>query len=125
MGYVAHDAVIVTAHGYALDQPWMPDVAAFREALPEAFRPLLVGPIPAVVNGDATWVFGPDGSKSGWGTDEEGDGYRERFAELFDLAYEDGSTPFDVVVLTYGADYRHEFDQPEARYLRPAKGSLP
>ena len=113
MGYVAHDMVIVTT--WRQRDPH-PDVDAFRESLPEEWRALVVGPIRSVVNSDTTWIFAPDGSKSGWGTDEQGDRYREQFVALF-TAYDYG---FDVVSLTYGSDHRYDFEQPQAVYAIPA-----
>ncbi len=105
MGYIAHHAVLVTVSSYVLkDADLMPDVDAFRAELPEEWRPLVVGPIPTVINGDVTFVFAPDGSKEGWGTSDDGDMYRQQFAALFAFAYEDGSTPFDVILVRYGGD---------------------
>lgn len=112
MGYVAHDMVIVTT--WRSPNQW-PDVEAFRTGLPEAWQALVVGPIPSVVNSDTTWVFAPDGSKSGWPDDEQGDRYREQFEALFSQ-YDYG---FDVVRLRYGSDFRCDFDQPQATYVEP------
>lgn len=119
MGYIAHDAVIVTFGRHALDREWMPDVEAFRQSLPEEWRPLVVGPVDSITNGYVTWMFLPDGSKSGWDTDEQGDEYRQQFIDLFSFRWPDGSSPWDVVTVTYGADHRCEFDeQPVAVYAR-------
>lgn len=108
MGYIAHDAVIVTASDY----PWTyprdgikaPDVDAFRAEMPEELRHLMVGPIESVANGYRTYLFAPDGSKEGWDTSTLVDEWRERFIELFSEGYEDGSSPFDVVHIRYGGD---------------------
>lgn len=110
MGYVVHDAVIVTTWRHS-DQ-W-PDVDAFRESLPEHWRPLVVGPISSITNFDTTWFFGPDGSKSGWDTDAEGERYRRQFEELF-TGQEYG---FDVVRLAYGADFKYDHPEPRAEYV--------
>ncbi len=112
MGYVAHDAVIVTTWR---DRSQWPDVEAFRQNLPDDWRRLVIGPIPSVVNSDTTWVFAPDGSKSGWDTDRQGDEYRAQFVALFS-SIEFG---FDVVELRYGSDFRYDFDQPVAAYAEP------
>jgi hypothetical protein len=115
MGYTRHNTVIVTAHGYAMrgegNVP-APDVEAFRRSLPEDWRRLLVGPVPSLVNDYVTFAFLPDGSKEGWGTSDEGDGYRQQFIDLFRFAYDDGSTPFDVIVI----DARFGGDEPGASY---------
>jgi hypothetical protein len=107
MGVIIHDAVIVTADGYVRDNrdpPGMPDVGAFRESLPEQWRPLVIGPVQSVINDYVTFAFLPDGSKEGWAASDRGDEYRARFAALFAFAYEDGSSPFEVVHIRYGAD---------------------
>ena len=72
MGYVRHDAVIVTMPGsiltgdYARGQVPVPDIEGFRASLPEDWRPLLVGPAHSVVNDICIVAFLPDGSKEGW-----------------------------------------------------------
>lgn len=111
MGYIAHDAVIVTVSGYVKDRtvdPVMPDIEGFRESMPAAFRHLLVGPIPTVTNGDFSYVLLPDGSKEGWRDSDTGDEWRLRFIALFSWSYEDGSTPFDTVAVRFGGDFGSE-----------------
>lgn len=108
MGVIKNDAAIVTVSGYILDRPEMPDVEAFRESMPVEFRPLLVGPIPALVNGDVTYVFAPDGSKEGWGLSNDADHWRTEFVDLFGFRYDDGSSPFAVVSVRYGGDQVYE-----------------
>jgi hypothetical protein len=108
MGVIKHDAVIVTVSAHMLDRPDMPDVDAFRASMPEEFRPLVVGPIPTVVNGDVTYVFAPDGSKEGWGASVDGDQLRAEFIDLFSFCHEDGSSPFAVVAVRYGGDQAYE-----------------
>lgn len=111
MGHIVHDAVIVTVSDYVLDspsEPVMPDVEAFRSSLPEEWQQLVVGPVTSIVNGYLTYAFLPDGSKSGWPADEQGDTYRDQFAALFAWTYEDGSSPFDVVRIQFGGDERYE-----------------
>jgi hypothetical protein len=114
VGYIAHDAVLVTASDYVLDSKpggiGMPDVDAFRASLPEEWRQLVIGPVGSVVNGYLSYAFLPDGSKEGWDTSDRGDEYRRQFAALFSAGYEDGSSPFDVVTVRYGgddSDYAH------------------
>lgn len=121
MGYVINEMLIVTFNDYALREPWMPDVEAFRTSMPEEFRPLLVGPIRSVVNGDLTYVFAPDGSKYGWDGQETGSDLRQRFADLFSYRHRDGSTPFDVVRLRYGGDFAHD-SAPQVEDLNPRNG---
>ena len=112
MGYMAHDAVIVTISGYVLEprdgRPAMPDVEAFRISLPAEWQALIVGPAKSITNDYLTYAFLPDGSKEGWGTSNAGDEYREQFADLFAFKYDDGSSPFNVVHVRFGGDdYEH------------------
>jgi len=125
MGYMLHDAVIVEISGYVADgttpsAPVMPDIAAFRESLPENWRPLVIGPVQTVANGNYVAAFLPDGSKEGWPDSDAGDEYREQFIKLFDFAYEDGSTPFDVVAVRFGGD---EPEWPRIRVPRQTRES--
>lgn len=111
MGYIAHDAIIVTVSDYILGRetdPLMPDVDAFRASLPAEWQALIVGPVTSITNGYLTFAFLPDGSKEGWGTSDRGDEYREQFAALFSFRYDDGSSPFDVVRVRFGGDERYE-----------------
>jgi len=56
-------------------------------------------------NGYIHWIFLPDGSKEGWDTSNDGDGYRNAFVELFDGKwYNDHSSPYDVAIIRYGGD---------------------
>jgi hypothetical protein len=102
MGAMRHNAIIVTASGYAMDGRFadvpVPDVEGFRASLPEKWRRLVIGPVPGVVNDYRSFAFLPDGSNEGWDESDEGDGYRQRFLGLFSFAYDDGGTPFQVVV---------------------------
>jgi hypothetical protein len=98
MGYMAHDAVIVTISDFGE----RPDVAAFRQEMPKGFQQLVVGPIPSVTNGYSTYVFAPDGSKEGWGDSDIGDEWRQRFVALFS----DGFA--DVVTVRWGGDFGQE-----------------
>jgi hypothetical protein len=115
MGYTRHNAIVVTAAGYAMEGSYgaaAPDVAAFRDSLPEQWRHLVIGPVESIVNDYQSFTFLPDGSKEGWKDSDLGDEYRRRFLDLFSFAYEDGSTPFDVLVV----DARFGGDEPGAGY---------
>ncbi len=96
MGYIKHDAILVTVYADIIDaEP--PDIDAFRASLPREWRHLVVGPLPSVISGYASYAFLPDGSKEGWPTSEDGDRYRGRFVALFDDAA-------DIVHLRFGGD---------------------
>lgn len=112
MGYYQHDAVIATdmcapgspRFGGTPD----PDIAGLRESMPEALRHLVIGPVSHAANGGVTYVFLPDGSKEGWDTSDAADEWRERFIDRFRWTYSDGSSPFDVVHVTFGGDFGAE-----------------
>ncbi|MGV9226348.1 hypothetical protein ACWDPF_27185 [Streptomyces albogriseolus] len=114
MGRFVHDAVIVTTVDYRPDG--LPDIEAFRQSLPEHFRPLVVGPIPAPFNGYVSYAFLPDGSKEGWVPSSEADEYRAQFAALFNHRYSDGSTSDDAIAVQFGGDHRDEHPEPDAQY---------
>jgi hypothetical protein len=112
MGYMRHNAIIVFASSYVMEREGAPDVDAFRRSLPEEWRRLVVGPVMTVVNGDYSFAFLPDGSKEGWPDSDRGDEYRRQFLGLFSFAYDDGSSPFDVLVV----NARFGGDEPGAGY---------
>lgn len=105
MGYIKHSAVIITVHG-----PHTVDIEAFRESLPEEFRPLVIGPVYSVVNMYTTYAFLPDGSKEGWAESEQGDQFREAFINLFEGP--------DGVEVEFGGDHHTEFGGPTVRAIR-------
>jgi hypothetical protein len=117
MSYMKHDAVIVTFPDFAASRV---HIAGFVASMPERFRPLIVGPIPSVINDYVTYVFAPDGSKEGWTDSKDGDRWRERFVRLFDFAYDDGSSPFNVVAVSFGGDQVWEAGGARIEYQHPA-----
>jgi len=123
MGYIAHDAVIVTISDYFLERPEMPDVEAFRQEMPEETRYLLIGPIKSLRNGYLTWFFAPDGSKEDWDISDLAESWRDRFAALFSFAYGDGSSPFEVVAVRYGGDFDFDNGGPQVLGVRVGGGS--
>lgn len=102
MGYIKHEAVVVTSFRAAeLERV----CEHFRQQMPEGFKQLLVGPIRPVVNGDATYFLAPDGSKEGWQDSETGDALRADFI----AALKDERDLFpDIVHISYGGDHGHE-----------------
>lgn len=83
MGYYAHDTVVAFVGERRMEQ-----VRAFRDTLPEEWRPLLIE-THAMVNGGSFWTFVADGSKEGWNASNEGDEHRESFrAFLRDIGAE-------------------------------------
>jgi hypothetical protein len=116
MGYMRHHSVLVVVNDYALGQSYMPDVEAFRQSLPEGWRPLIVGPIVTPVNGYLLYAFLSDGSKEDWPESDAGNKYRDAFVELWNWGYSDGSSPFDVTRVRHGGDDEH---LTEAKHVYP------
>lgn len=83
MGYMRHTALLVMTSRDLEREDVGQRVAEFRESMEPRFRPLLVGPIPSVVNNYAIYAFLPDGSKEGWTDSDKGDQYRLAFRALF------------------------------------------
>lgn len=121
MGYVAHDAVLVTTETYRAGG--LPDMDAFRAEMPPEFRQLVIGPVETAINGTVCYAFLPDGSKEGWGHSDQGDLWRERFKALFQFAYDDGSSPDDVIEVRFGADYGYE-NEPRVAAIWPPRERL-
>lgn len=115
MGRIVHDAIVVTTVDFR--PGGLPDIDTFRASLPEDFRPLVVGPIPAPIGGYVSYAFLPDGSKEGRAASNEGDDYRARFAALFDQSFTDGDGHEDVVSVGFGPDHRSRFRHPVACYI--------
>ena len=97
MGYMRHDAIVVTS--------WM------REALDAAAQKArelgleVLGPSADATNGIATFLVCPDGSKEGWDESNEFDGKRKQFMKhLNSERYEDNSSCLSWVALAYGSD---------------------
>lgn len=81
MGYMRHSVTVATV--YELAATVSPKIEALRESMPIGLRELLVGPIPAAVNGYDTWVFAPDGGNEGRDTSDTVDEWREKFVAIF------------------------------------------
>lgn len=100
MGYMRHHAIIVTSWDEALLK------TAHSEAL-NVFGDGAVSPLLAEgVNGDRTFLVGPDGSKEGWPESDQGDTRRARFVDWLRAQTddEDGSSTLCWVEVQYGDD---------------------
>lgn len=101
MGYMKHDAIMAMTDDWR-DIGWENTtalVAAFRETIPEPYRRLLVGPVPAIVNGHDYWCFLPDGSKEGWETSDEAEKWRAAFVALLRE-----HVPSEYAAVSFGGD---------------------
>lgn len=99
MGYMRHDAIVVTS--------WKR--AAIEEAAEKA-RALgleVLGPSAEVTNGISTLLVCPDGSKEGWDESDAFDAKRAAYlGYLNGVRYEDNSSCLSWVALAYGSDDR-------------------
>lgn len=99
MGYIKHNAIIVTGDGY--EDAKKKFELAYRKAN-ELFEGLVSNVVEAKMNGYRSFFIAPDGSKEGWDMSDEYDTKRTEFADYIDtLAYGDGSNPIQFVDLGY------------------------
>jgi hypothetical protein len=99
MGYVAHNAIVVTS---LLSEP-------LRRAHTAAkmFGLTCSEIVSSPVNGVTTFLVAPDGSKEGWSESVEGDSNRAALvAWLRRQRYSDGSGPYEWFEARYGSDDR-------------------
>lgn len=124
MGYTRHHAILVTS--------WdRKKIEEIRDHLREhaGIGDLASEIVDSRINGYATLMIAPDGSKEGWAESEEGNQDRAEFMTyLRTHDYYDGSSPLDWVLVQYGDEARDQrvvdgshFDSPaEIERLRKA-----
>lgn len=102
-------ALAVTCHvsGITRDEE-AAEFAEWVKTRPEEFRPLYIGPIPALTNYYVTYGLMNSGSRYGYETYHAHQAEMKAFCEFFDGA--------DVVCLEFGADYRREYESLSAVY---------
>jgi hypothetical protein len=97
MGYIRHDAIVVTS--------WNDEAIEAAAAKALDLRLDALGPSGPTTNGYRSMLVCPDGSNEGWPESEAGESRRMVFIEwLNSQRYEDGSTPLSWVALSYGSD---------------------
>lgn len=96
MGYIRHDAIIVTS--------WN---AEYLHAAAEKAKEIglqIVGPSKPAMNGTTTFLVCPDGSKEGWEESDAGDAKRAAFLNYLNgQRYEDNSSSLSWVALSYSS----------------------
>jgi hypothetical protein len=98
MGYIRHNAIIVTGDDFPLDNKF----DRVYEKAKKIFGNLVSNVVPALTNHYQTFFIAPDGSKEGWDLSDEYDQKRKEFADFIDsLAYDDGSNSIDFVDVGY------------------------
>lgn len=97
MGYMRHNAIIVTS--------WNDKLIGEAIAKAKEIGLIVLGPANSVVNSYQTILIAPDGSKEGWTESNTGDRQREQFRDWLNAQrYEDGSTALEWVEVAYGSD---------------------
>jgi len=96
MGYIRHNAIIVTSF----------DEDAIRKALKKACE-IFDRPISSLIGGEKnsyrSFLIPPDGSKEGWDCSDRNDGQRREYLNwLSQQGFDDGSTILDWVEVKYG-----------------------
>jgi len=110
MGYERHHAIVVSAfyHQWITDEKKYPkDVHWIDVAHAKAveFGCQVTEILKTKTNDVRSFMIGPDGSKEGWATSNEGDKNRKKFIEwIRSFTYDDGSNPIHYVEVSYGGD---------------------
>lgn len=109
MGYVRHNAIIVTGDSYPEAQKKFLEVYVKAK---ELFGELVSPVIPSPTNGYQTFMIVPDGSKEGWDVSDEHDVKRHVLADFVDsVAYEDSSNPIQFVDVGFDECYEAKVDR--------------
>lgn len=91
MGYICHNAIVVTGSADHVERAWH-HAHAMLSDLQDGFDPLPMGMLSplgeTVVNGTKSFSIWPDGSKEGWSTSDEGDAFRQDFIDYLDGAHD-------------------------------------
>ena len=96
MGYIRHEALIVT-----ISERY---IGKLEELALSIFPSCEVGSVSSRINGYKTVFIGPDGSKEGWEDSDDGDEQRESFLRrLSGSFYEEFGYPA-IVRVKYGLD---------------------
>lgn len=99
MGHVIHHAIVVTSW----DEKRAQAAREHATSLGCSVSPIIV----SAINGDRSFLIGPDGSKSDWPHSDVGDAQRDAFVEWAKgQRYEDGSSSICWVEIAYGSDDR-------------------
>lgn len=97
MGYMRHDAIIVTS--------WNSEAIEEAAANARECGLQVMGPSDKVTNGIRTLLVCPDGSKEGWDESDAFDRKRAAYLNYLNgVRYEDNSSCLSWVALSYGSD---------------------
>ena len=96
MGYIKHDAIIVTS----CDEKYLSPAMAKAEALGLSVSPI----VKSQMNGYVSFLIAPDGSKEGWHDSEDGDAARDAWKAWAREQYMRSNLLIDWVHLAYAGD---------------------
>ena len=100
MGYIRHDAILVTS--------WNDKEIEAAAARARIIGLDVLGPSSPAANGYRTITVCPDGNKEGWEESSRHEEMRAIFLQyLYDVRYEDGSTCLEWAAISYGSDDRN------------------
>lgn len=114
MGYIKHNAIVVTGWGKEkMEEARQKAIEIFEDCFKdepfkseELYGGTLVSEIVAgLINGYMSFFIAPDGSKEWWETSDNGDRAREKF---FDWLRKDEDGYYDYVEIQFGGDDNHE-----------------
>lgn len=110
MGYMRHDAIVVT--GWKKEQ-----VEEVHNKAKQLCNPLVSEIIEGVSNSQYSFFIAPDGSKEGWEPSDFHEVARDRFISWLDknTRYEDGSTGINAVAVNFGGDGGQAFIRDDHR----------
>ena len=97
MGYIRHEAIIVTA----FDKEYTQKAKDFAKKLG-----LHTTNIVETINGYSSFLIAPDGSKEGWEESDKHERARKEFCEWSDNQYRE-SVYLDYAYISFGGDEKH------------------
>lgn len=111
MGYIRHNAIIVTGAGFAEGE-----LQLIHTKAKSLLGSLVSEIIESECNGYFSFFIAPDGSKESFNTSDNFDDKRKEICDFIDgFAYDDGSNPINFVDIAYGEDYTVAIQQSNSK----------
>lgn len=115
MGYIRHNAIIVTGDSY---QGAQQDFEMAHKKAKKLFGNLVSDTIKGVINGYQSFFVAPDGSKEYWTESDEFDEKRKMLAGFIDsLAHSDGGNSLQFVDVGFGDSYDTKIDRQNRSFV--------
>ncbi|WP_409175533.1 hypothetical protein [Brevibacillus fortis] len=107
MGYIKHNAIVVTGAPHAMSQLEM-----VHNKAQELFGSLVSPIIESHWNGFHSFFVAPDGSKEGWKESDDADLHRRKLAAFIDsMKHGDGSASIHYVDVSYDEEHDVEIEK--------------